>query len=665
MILETLEPRLLLSGEISGLLWTDLDVDGVSDAGAPGLADRTVELADLTIGCDDATVTPAGGSGPFDARPVDDTTPPTVIESIINGGLDIGSRVETFRFTFSEDVRVLADALHLHNVTTGEDFPASMSSFDHLTGTWDYSQVALTDGRYSGTLWHLKVSDLAFNRLDGDNDGVAGGEYSFPFSVLLGDINGDLVVDSDDADGFEAQFGMSGDSLASDFDSDGSVGLSDFAVLRSKFGVRFDGVDDTLDVQLRVVDNPHAADRMSDASFESYDSLSNTEAGSVFYAEVWLRDLGTGRGVTSGTVDIAYSTDHADAVAINHGGLYTVFASGSIHESEGLIDNLGGATLTIEEGTTQWVRLGWVEMLSTGSGESAFSIGHDLLQESVGVVNPQFETMPVMADSFAVVEYENPYGRYPLDTIGEGNCYKSRRGRDPKGAYTEFLMQDSEGTGGQYAVMDFNGWVDVDGGCRIYDEGLIHVWRNIVSETTGSVPDWSGAFGVGYPDRINTCSVMNNIRYDGEPSLEGNGRMQDARGKSYLFPGWGEPQVEWLAVHLSEYPISVTVNPAAAPTAFQSPSPGLFTAVNQSSESEPEDTSFAQTAPASQANWPFVDIESPFVSDQQPSEYHSSTAQPPVERVFFGVLAGETSGASFGSDELLADLLAESVGAPL
>jgi len=144
-----------------------------------------------------------------------------------------------------------------------------------------------------------------------------------------------------------------------------------------------------------------------------------------------------------------------------------------------------------------------------------------------------------VSGSLATIEYESPYGRYPLDTIGDGNCYKSRRGYDAKGSYTEYIMQDDEGTGGQYEAMDFNGWIDTDGGCRIYDAGVIHVWQNIEQESPGSVPNFSGAHG-GYPTGINTCSDLNNINYNGQPSLEGNGKMQDARGRSYVLPNWGE-----------------------------------------------------------------------------------------------------------------------------
>jgi len=142
--------------------------------------------------------------------------------------------------------------------------------------------------------------------------------------------------------------------------------------------------------------------------------------------------------------------------------------------------------------------------------------------------------------SLKSVEYESPYGYYPLDTIGEGNCYKSRRGRNSKGPYTDYMMQDDEGTGGQYAMMHFDGWVDSDGMARIYDYGEIYVFSNLPADTQGSNPPWLASHGPGWPDRINTCGNTNKIRYMGEPSLNGDGRMQSARGQSYTLANWGE-----------------------------------------------------------------------------------------------------------------------------
>ncbi len=157
-----------------------------------------------------------------------------------------------------------------------------------------------------------------------------------------------------------------------------------------------------------------------------------------------------------------------------------------------------------------------------------------------------------VSGSLASLEYESPHGRYPLDTIGEGNCYKSRRGRDAKGPYTEYIMQDDEGTGGQYAQMSFTGWIDTDGSARIYDAGQILIFSDMISQTEGCVPAWSNNSGPGWPNRVNTCGNMNNIRYLGEPSLGGNGKMQDARGQTFMLPNWGEKMTNY-GINTSAY----------------------------------------------------------------------------------------------------------------
>ncbi|MDP6542587.1 MAG: SdrD B-like domain-containing protein [Phycisphaerae bacterium] len=316
-----------------------------------------------------------------------------------------------------------------------------------------------------------------------------------------------------------------------------------------------------LDVELRVVDGLHGDDHMSDADFTSYSSIPNVSTGSSYYAEVWLRDISTGHGIISGTVDITYTTAYADVIAISNGGVYTALPSGAIHETQGLIDNLGGGTLSTLEGVTQWVRLGWVEMLSTEMGEVTFTLGHDFSPMPPGLANPQFENMQAIEESLATVEYESPFGRYPLDTIGEGNSYKSRRGYDTEGFYTEYLMEDDEGTGGQYAAMDFNGWVTTDAGCRIYDSGVVHVWDNIEQESAGSVPDWSGAYG-GYPTGINTCGNQNDLLYKGQGLFDGDAELRNHRGEDWQLLDWGVGAMDWGVINWTGTPVAVTVDPA-------------------------------------------------------------------------------------------------------
>ncbi len=149
-----------------------------------------------------------------------------------------------------------------------------------------------------------------------------------------------------------------------------------------------------------------------------------------------------------------------------------------------------------------------------------------------------------LSQSLANLEYQSPHGNYPLDVVGEGNCYKSRRGSDPQGAYTEFLMQDDEGTGGQYALMDFNGWIDTDGGMRIYDSGKVHIFQNLEVETADSVPDWLAPEGTdrggGWPTGINTCPNMNNLLWNGLAAFDGDPKMQNHKGEQWQMPNWGD-----------------------------------------------------------------------------------------------------------------------------
>ncbi|MBT3201128.1 MAG: prepilin-type N-terminal cleavage/methylation domain-containing protein [Phycisphaerales bacterium] len=169
------------------------------------------------------------------------------------------------------------------------------------------------------------------------------------------------------------------------------------------------------------------------------------------------------------------------------------------------------------------------------------SIPHNVVEDIELFKCPEAEVVQSsVMGSLASLEYESPHGRYPLDTIGNGECYKSRRGRNSKGEYTDYMMQDDEGTGGQYAQMSFNGWVDTDGVARVYDSGEIYIFKDMIKDTAGSVPAWTNNGGPGWPSRVNTCGNMNNIRYLDELSLEGNGRMQDARGKSFRLHDWGE-----------------------------------------------------------------------------------------------------------------------------
>ncbi len=65
--------------------------------------------------------------------------------------------------------------------------------------------------------------------------GLAGDDL-FYFGNSVGDSDGDSSTGGSELDLFIDQFGLSGGGLASDFDADGQVGLSDFSIMRERFG---------------------------------------------------------------------------------------------------------------------------------------------------------------------------------------------------------------------------------------------------------------------------------------------------------------------------------------------------------------------------------------------------------------------------------------------
>ena len=183
------------------------------------------------------------------------------------------------------------------------------------------------------------------------------------------------------------------------------------------------------------------------------------------------------------------------------------------------------------------------------------SIPRDAVPEEEIYKCPEDEIVASVGGSLAEVEYACEYGKWPLDVVGEYGAYKSRRGTCPqRGPYTEYLLQDDGGhPNGQYIIMSFHGWVDSDGGCRIYDSGVLLSFGNIAQESVGCVPDWSGAY-YGYPTVINTCPDQNDILYRGAGAFGGDPKLQTHKGQYWQLPDWGAQTNYGINYYAHEYP---------------------------------------------------------------------------------------------------------------
>ncbi|MCC9655497.1 choice-of-anchor I family protein [Rhodopirellula halodulae] len=125
-----------------------------------------------------------------------------------------------------------------------------------------------------------------------------------------------------------------------------------------------------LDVELRAVATPSLA-----GSTELPDAISSSPIGGTYYVEAWVQDFDNQfNGLAGGQIDIRYNTDVADAVGISNDD-YNLLPSGTIDDSAGLVDDLGGGTLQAGQGLAPtWVRLGYFEVVATAEGTATYTL---------------------------------------------------------------------------------------------------------------------------------------------------------------------------------------------------------------------------------------------------------------------------------------------------
>ena len=103
-------------------------------------------------------------------------------------------------------------------------------------------------------------------------------------------------------------------------------------------------------------------------------SISATPVGQDYYVEVWASDVGTtNTGLTSVYVDLTFSPSAATtAKSVSHGGIFTVFPSGTI--GSGIVDELGGSSLTAAGIEPQWARAASVRMSANTAGSVVYGL---------------------------------------------------------------------------------------------------------------------------------------------------------------------------------------------------------------------------------------------------------------------------------------------------
>jgi hypothetical protein len=181
-----------------------------------------------------------------------ESTIPKVVNSQINGGAVQRSKVTSLTITFSQIVSLDAGAFSVLMKGAGGglvNYSVSTVIVNNRTiATLTFSGTrsefgSLKDGDYTLTIDATKVHNAAAGtNLDGDRNGLSGGNYQFGaaaadrFFRLYGDSDGDRDVDNIDFARFRTTIGMSapvaGFLAYFDFDGDGDVDNLDFARFR-------------------------------------------------------------------------------------------------------------------------------------------------------------------------------------------------------------------------------------------------------------------------------------------------------------------------------------------------------------------------------------------------------------------------------------------------
>jgi hypothetical protein len=236
----------------------------------------------------------------------------TLISSTLqiqSGALSINTAANTLSFHFVRDAAASIDAgdLLLINLTTGQIIPsAAMNvSYDVLThiATFTFPGLSggtLPDGNYRATMLASGIRDSVNGLpLDGDADGVPGGNFIFDFFRFTGDANHDRTVDIKDLYLVASNFGKTGKTFADgDFSYDGKVDAVDLGLLSSKWQQILTAVTPPSVAQA----NFNYQVGPPSVTFKSSDDI----AGSVTADDLILLNLSTGQVVPAANVAVTY-----------------------------------------------------------------------------------------------------------------------------------------------------------------------------------------------------------------------------------------------------------------------------------------------------------------------------------------------------------------------
>ncbi len=175
---------------------------------------------------------------------------------VIGDGTAQRSRVDKVTVNFDSEVNIASDAFAVNRRgagggAVGVAFTTELDGNGNTVATLTFSgpltnNGSLSDGNYDLTILGASVTDIDGNELDGDRDGLMGGDQVFgtqsadAFFRLFGDAIGDRNVSLAEFNLFRSAYGKgSADPNYREFfdwDDNALLGLADFNQFRSRYG---------------------------------------------------------------------------------------------------------------------------------------------------------------------------------------------------------------------------------------------------------------------------------------------------------------------------------------------------------------------------------------------------------------------------------------------
>jgi hypothetical protein len=215
----------------------DLDGDGTFDTGTSASNTYTVTYATAATRLVRVRVSDGNGAASI-SHPVPiriEPTPRLELSALFDDALP-----QKLFLLFNKPVgaSLSASDVIVRNLTTGRDVAVGALAYDDQKSEALLTFASrLADGRYRASIISGAVTDRFGVILDGDGDGVAGGDFAFDFVHLGGDVNHDAVVDHQDFAILLGNFGQAGKGFSGgDLNYDGVVDFIDFQALELSFG---------------------------------------------------------------------------------------------------------------------------------------------------------------------------------------------------------------------------------------------------------------------------------------------------------------------------------------------------------------------------------------------------------------------------------------------